>query len=302
MNQAETKLNFQKKVSLIEIVKGRKGDITKISARAIAIFILALIAASTLVPFLWMFSTSIMTVAEVYSFPPKFIPEKPQWGNYAEALLNSGLPFGRFFLNTVIMAAGVITGRLLIISLAAYAFARIRFPGRDQVFILFIATMMIPEAVTLIPSFLILTGLNWVDTFMALIIPGLNYVWGLFLLRQYFSTLPESLEDAARIDGASEFQIFYRIFAPLAKPALAVIIIFSFVDTWKNFLWPLIVTRSTEMRTIEVGIMLISGRYFTNIALQMAAATIVAIPIILVFLFSQRYFMEGINLTGGQKL
>ncbi len=264
------------------------------------LFFLILVGISCLVPFLWMASTSLMETREVVRFPPSLLPEVPMWENYANAL--TAFPFHRFALNTIIMAVGVIVGRVVVASMAGYAFARIDFPARTQIFFLFLATMMIPPAITLIPSFVIIASLGWVDTFYALIIPWINYVWGIFLLRQFLSTLPVSLEDAARIDGASELAIFWRIFFPLAKPAVAVVIIFSFVDVWKAFMWPLIVTRSMEMRTIELGVAMFSGAYSTNFPYQMAAATAVALPIIVIYLLAQKYFMEGINLTGSQKM
>lgn len=269
-------------------------------AGLIGLLFLMLVGVSCLVPFLWMASTSLMDTSEVVKFPPNLLPEQPLWTNYSNAL--TAFPFPRFFLNTVIMAVGVIVGRVVITSMAGYAFARIDFPARNKIFFLFLATMMIPPTITLIPSFVIIASLGWVDTFYALIVPWLNYVWGIFLLRQFLSTLPVSLEDAARIDGAGELAIFWRIFFPLAKPAVVVVIIFSFVDVWKAFMWPLIVTRSMEMRTIELGVAMFAGAYSVNFPYQMAAATAVAIPIIVIYLVAQKYFIEGINLAGSQKM
>ncbi len=286
---------FQRRVAKFRALSWR----TK-AGTTIALIFLLIVGVSCLVPFLWMVSTSLMETREIVQYPPSLVPDKPMWSNYREAL--TAFPFPRFFLNTIIMAVGVVIGRVVITTMAGYAFARISFPGRDKIFFLFLATMMIPPAITLIPSFVIINALNWVDTFYALIVPWLNYVWGIFLLRQYLSTLPVSLEDAARIDGAGELTIFSRIFFPLAKPAIAVIIIFSFVDVWKAFMWPLIVTRSMEMRTIELGVAMFAGAYNTNFPFQMAAATAVAVPIIVIYLLAQRYFMEGISLAGSQKM
>jgi len=269
-------------------------------AGAISLFFIIIVMMSCLIPFLWMVSTSLMKTSEIVQFPLSLVPDKPIWSNYINAL--SSFPFPRFLLNTIIMAIGVIIGRVVIVTMAGYAFARIPFPGRDKIFFLFLITMMIPPAITLIPSFIIINALNWVDTYYALIVPLWNYVWGIFLLRQYLSTLPGSLEDAARIDGANELSIFFRIFFPLSKPVIVVIIIFSFVDVWKAFMWPLIVTRSMNMRTIELGIAMFAGAYQTNFPYQMAAATVVAIPIILIYLLAQRYFMQGISLAGTQKM
>ncbi len=262
-------------------------------------FLMAFLALTTLFPFYYMVNISLQTLPQAFSYPPYLVPPLPQWANYIDIFRD--LPFGRFFLNSTIHAAGVIAGRFFIVTMAGYAFARIDFPGRDMLFLGFIAFMMIPDAVTLVSSFIILQSLGWIDTFFALIIPAFNYIWGIFLMRQYFMTLPESLEEAARIDGASEFGIYSRIFLPLAKPALLVIILFTFSDVWKDFLWPLIVTRSIEMRTVEVGIALMANQYSTDFPMQMTAATLVSLPIILVFFLAQEYFLEGINLSGTHK-
>lgn len=265
----------------------------------IAYLLVGSLAITTLFPFLWMVSTSLMNEMEVYSFPPKIFPSHPQWSNYKEAM--TMLPWGWFFFNTIVMAVSVVIGQLFIVSTGAYALARLRFPGRDKLFIFFLLFMMLPSAVTLIPGFLILHAMGWVDTYWALIIPSLGNIWGMFLTRQYMMTLPASLEDAARIDGASEFTIYWKIVLPLSKPVLAAVSIFTFMAMWKSFLWPLIVTRSLRMRTVEIGVAMFSSQHVTNFPLQMAAATVVAIPMIIVFFFAQRYFIEGINLTAGQR-
>ncbi|HMB93797.1 MAG TPA: carbohydrate ABC transporter permease, partial [Rhodothermales bacterium] len=184
-----------------------------------------------LIPFLWMVSTSFMTEAEVYSYPPRLLPETIRWENYREAL--TILPFGRFFLNTILITALSVLGQLVTCSMAAYAFARLRFKGRDKLFALYLATMMIPAIVTLIPSFLIISAFGWVNTYWALFTPTLTSVWGIFLLRQFFLTLPRDYEDAARLDGATDWDIYWRIILPLSKPALATLSIFAFMATWK---------------------------------------------------------------------
>ncbi len=249
-----------------------------------------------LVPFLWMFSTSLMDEFEIYQYPPRLLPAEPMWGNYPNAL--TAAPFARFFLNSAIMSAFIVAGHLFTASTAGYAFARLRFPGRDSVFILFLASLMVPVIVLLIPRFLLVQAAGWVDTYAGLIVTELVGVWGIFLMRQYFLSLPRELEDAARVDGASEWQVFYRVALPLAKPALATVALFSFIETWKSFLWPLIVTRSLSMRPVEVGIAAFHGLYFTNWPFQMAAAVTAVIPILVLFLFTQRYFVQGIQLAG----
>ncbi|RKY86570.1 carbohydrate ABC transporter permease [candidate division KSB1 bacterium] len=249
-----------------------------------------------LTPFLWMVMTSFMDELEVYSPTPKFIPDRFLWHNYKDAL--TMLPFARFFLNTLIISISVVIGQLLVCSMAAYSFARLQYRGRNEIFSIYLSTMMIPGIVTLIPAFLLIDAFRWLNTYWALIVPFLNSVWGIFLLRQFFLTLPRDLEDAARIDGASNWEIYWRIILPLSKPALATLGIFSFMGMWKEFLWPLIVTNKMEMRPVEVGIALFHSIYSTNWPYQMAAAVVVMLPIVMVFFFTQRYFIRGIALTG----
>ncbi len=267
----------------------------KLSALAISLLLLAL-ACSMLLPFLWMISTSLMSELEVYHFPPKFLPSMFRWSNFAEAMTLQ--PFARFFFNTAVVAGASVLGQLAFCSMAAYAFARLRFPGRDRLFALYLATMMIPAIVTIIPAFLIVTTFGWINTYWALFTPTLSSVWGIFLLRQFFQTIPKDLEDAARVDGASELTIFWRIILPVSKPALATLAIFAFMGSWKDFLWPLIVTNRMDMRTVEVGIANFSNLYQTDWPHQMAAAVVVMMPIVIVFFIAQKYLVRGITLTG----
>ena len=257
---------------------------------------LTCIAVSMLLPFFWMISTSLKSEMEVYEYPPRLLPEKVQWKNYAEAL--TILPFTRFFLNTLIMAVSIVLGQLVVCSLAAYAFARLDFPGKNQWFVVYLSTMMLPLIVLLIPRYLLVNALGWVDTYWGLILTEINSVWGIFLLRQFLSSLPRDVEDAARLDGASEFNIYWKIILPLAKPALATLALFSFVWSWQSFLWPLVVTNSLEMRPVEVGIAMFHSMYQADWTYQMAAAVTVMIPTLVLFLFTQRYFVKGIALTG----
>ena len=261
-----------------------------------AFALLVLLACTMLVPFLWMISTALMSELEVYQFPPRFVPTSPRWSNFAEAMQLQ--PFGRFFLNTAIVAAATVGGQLLFCSMAAYAFARMRFLWREKLFALYLLTMMIPAIVTIIPAFLIINAFGWVNTYWALFTPTLSSVWGIFLLRQFFLTIPRDLEDAARVDGAGDLTIFWRIILPLSKPALATLAIFSFMASWKDFLWPLIVTNRTDMRTVEVGIANFNNLYSTDWPHQMAAAVVVMLPIIVVFFLAQKHFVRGITLTG----
>ncbi len=268
----------------------------KSSFRVLNYIFLLLLAASMLIPFLWMISTSLMGELEVYQFPPKLLPSTWRWSNFAEAMTLQ--PFWRFFLNTAIVAAASVAGQLLFCSMAAYAFARMRFRWRDRIFGLYLATMMIPAIVTIIPAFLIINIFGWMNTYWALFTPTLSSVWGIFLLRQFFQTIPKDLEDAARVDGASDFVIFLKVILPLSKPALATLAIFAFMGSWKDFLWPLIVTNRIDMRTVEVGIANFNTMYTTDWPHQMAAAVVVMLPIVLVFFMAQKYFVRGITLTG----
>jgi multiple sugar transport system permease protein len=249
-----------------------------------------------LAPFLWMISTSLMGELDVFRFPPRFLPSSYRWQNYPDAMTMQ--PFGRYFLNTAIVATVSVLSQLMFCSMAAYAFARLRFLGRDRLFAVYLATMMIPGIVTLIPSFLLITTFGWMNTYLALVAPSLSSVWGIFLLRQFFMTIPRDLEDAARVDGASELMIFWRIILPLSRPALATLAIFAFMASWKDFLWPLIVTNRTDMRTVEVGIAGFNSLYATDWPHQMAAAVLVMLPVIVVFFAAQKYFVRGITMSG----
>ncbi|MGD8277727.1 MAG: carbohydrate ABC transporter permease [Gemmatimonadota bacterium] len=254
------------------------------------------LALTMLVPFLYMVSTSLMDEIEVFSHPPPLLPASPRFANYVDAL--TALPFDRFFLVSIVSSGAVVAATLVTSATAAYAFARLEFPGRDRVFLLYLATLMVPGIVLLIPRFLLVSAFGWVDTFRGLIVTEAVQVWGIFLLRQYFLSVPRDLEDAARIDGASEWMVFLRVALPLARPALATVALFVFVDQWKSFLWPLIVTRSMSMRPVEVGISRFAGIYYTNFPYQMAAAVVAILPVLVLFFFAQRYFIRGIQLTG----
>ena len=259
--------------------------------------LLFLLAASTLLPYILMIALSLMAEFEMYQIPPKFIPTILRWSNYIE--MRQAQPWGRYIFNTLFATVAVLAGQLLLVAMGGYALARMKFPGRDFMFKLFIAFMMLPGVVTLIPGFIILHSLGWVDTFMALIVPSLGNIWGLFLMRQYMLSLPSSLEDAGRIDGANRWQVFWKLILPLCKPVLATVGTFTFLSMWRSFFWPLIVTRSKEMRVIEVGVAMFSSQYITNIPAQLAAATLSSIPMILVYLFAQKWIVQGIKMTAG---
>lgn len=261
--------------------------------------LMCVVAVVTIAPFLWMVIASLQPSHGALPDPSHLVPRRWHWENYHDVLSMDATPFLRFLLNTVVVAVSVVVGQLLFCSLAGYGFARLRFRGRDSLFLLFIATMMIPGQVTMIPAFLEVRSFGWLNTYWAMIVPGVSSAFGVFLMRQFFLTLPAELEDAARIDGCSEFQIYWRIAMPLSAPALATLAAFAFIATWTDFFWPLLVTSTTEMRTLEVGLSLFKDAFGnTNWPLQMAAAVLVLIPVLLVFLFTQRFFVRGIAMTG----
>ena len=251
-----------------------------------------------MIPFLWMVTSSLKTIDEIYTFPPQFIPSALQWQNYYEAW--TALPFNRFFLNSAVISVSVVIGQLFTCSLAGYAFGRLRFPGRDMLFLFYLATMMIPFAVIMIPLFVQMQWFGWIDTFWPLIVPAMFTPWGTFLMRQFMMTLPRELEDACRIDGGSFFRIYWSIILPLTKPALATLGIFTFLGTWNAFLWPLIILSSLELKTIPLGMVAFQARMAmkTPWELIMAAATFSILPILIIFIAGQKYYVQGIVTSG----
>jgi multiple sugar transport system permease protein len=217
-------------------------------------------------------------------------------GNFAEAF--RVLPFGRYFLNSAIVTVSVTVLQILISSLAAFAFARLRFRGRETIFLLYLATLMIPVQVTLIPNFLIIRSLGWYNTYLALIVPALFSALSTFLLRQYYRGIPLDLDEAARMDGASSLRIWWQVIVPLSWPVMAALAIFTFQATWNDFLWPLIVTGSDEMRTIPIGLSYFVGQYATAWNLLMAGSVLALLPVLLVYFLAQKTFVQGITLTG----
>ena len=254
------------------------------------------LAAVMLVPLVWMLVTSIETLPETRHFPPTLIPAGIHWQNYPDAL--DAAPFGRFFANSFIVTGAAVIGNLVLCSLAGYAFARMRFFGRDITFIALLATLMVPFQVTMIPTFLIVQHLGLVDSLGALIAPNLVTPFGIFLLRQFFRTLPIELEEAARIDGCSRFGVLFRIVLPLSMPALATLGIVTFLWTWNDFLWPLIVISSTNQSTVQIGLASFQGAHQTNWSLLMAGNVMALAPMLLVFIFAQRWFVQSLASTG----
>ncbi len=256
--------------------------------------LLSLVGITMIIPLVWMLSTSLKESGAAFQFPPQWIPKPIMWQNYADAW--NAMPFGRFFMNSIIVGVMVTLGQVLTSAMAAYAFARLKFPGRDNLFLAYLATMMIPGSVIMIPQFILVKQLNMIDTYTALILPGLFSAFGTFMLRQFFMGLPRELEEAAKIDGCSLFGIFWKIILPLSKPALATLTTLTFMGSWNNFMWPLVVTNSTDMKTLPIGLQSFQGMYNTEWTLLMAASIIVLLPVIVVFLANQRFFVEGIQL------
>jgi multiple sugar transport system permease protein len=254
------------------------------------------VAAVMLVPLLWMVVLSLETEVQARSFPPILIPSGLHFSNYPAAW--NALPFGDFFLNSAIYAITTVAGNLLFCSLAAYAFARIRFVGSNVLFILFLATLMVPYQVLLIPTFLIVKKIGMVDSVGGLIAPNLCSAFGVFMLRQFFRTLPIELEEAARIDGTSRLGILFKIVLPLSLPALATLGIIQFMWSWNDFLWPLIIIDSAKHAPLQLGLSMLQGAHSTQWNLLMAGTVMSQIPMLVIFLVAQRWFIRSIAFTG----
>jgi multiple sugar transport system permease protein len=270
------------------------------SAIALRTLIYALVifgAALYCIPFVWMISTSLTDPGEAIQLPPNFLPNPIVWQNYTRAW--TILPFDFFTRNSIVYAGASLVGELVSCSLVAFGFARIRFHGREFWFAALLSTMMLPNQVTLIPQFILFKNLGWLDTLLPLIVPTyFGQPFYIFLLRQFFLTLPSELDDAARIDGANPIQIYWRIILPLAKPALATVAIFSFVYHWNDFFGPLIYLTTPENMTIAVGLQLFRDQSGTDYSLLMAASVASVCPIIVLFFLAQKTFIQGIALTG----
>lgn len=248
-------------------------------------------------PFLWMLLSSFKTTAEIRQVPPTWLPVNPTTQNYSDLLSKEEFP--RYFFNSTVVASAITLGNLLFCSMLGYALAKLQFPGKRVLFVLVLGMLMVPGIVTLTPLFVLVTNLHLANTHAALILPFLAGPFGVFLMRQFISDLPDELMDAARVDGASEYYIFSRIILPLSGPALATLAILTFLASWNNFLWPLVVAQTQDMYTLPVAIALFAtGQNETNFGLLMAGSVIVIVPVLLVFLALQRYFTQGIAMTG----
>jgi multiple sugar transport system permease protein len=253
------------------------------------------LALAFILPLVWMVASSLKEEGQVLTVPPTLWPATPQWTNYVQVF--EVIPL--FFWNSVKLAAINVVGLLIVASLAGFAFGRLRFPGRDLLFLLVLATAMIPGIAYLIPQYLVFRLIGWIDTQMPLWVPRVfTPVFATFLMRQFFKSLPQELDDAARVDGASTFTIFWRIMLPQTTPALAAIAIFTFLDSWNDLFGPLIYINSEELQTLPVALAQFQNEYFTQITLLMAGATVAVLPVILVYVLAQKYFIQGITMTG----
>ncbi|WP_256975972.1 carbohydrate ABC transporter permease [Paenibacillus sp. MY03] len=254
--------------------------------------VLALTSVFMILPFIWMISASLKAEHEIFGFPIKWIPEKFYWSNYADVWTT--IPFHLYYLNTLKIVVITIVILLFTCSMAGYAFSKIKFPERDGLFFVYLATLMIPYQVMMIPQFVLMKQFGLIDSHWALIVLGAVSPFGVFLFRQFFSSIPDELLEAARIDGLSEFGVYLRIILPLTKPAIATLVIFSFMHTWNDFLGPLIYLTSDHLYTLQLGMQHFIGEYTTQYALLMAAAVSSIIPTIIVFVAAQDYFVKGI--------
>ncbi len=282
-------------------MSGNRRRIRETGDTLAAYVILTLVAVVFLAPLAWMFATSLKQESQVFDMSALSMPNPVEWGNYREAI--SVIPFMRYLFNTTLITGLTIVGTLLASSVAAYGFARLRFPGRNVLFIIAISTMMVPGIVPMIPRFAMYKYLKWVDTIKPLVVPFFFGVpFHIFLFRQFFLTLPRDLEDAAKIDGASTFQIYWKIMLPLTKPALATVTIFTFMGTWNDFMGPWVYLKSQAKWTLSLGLASFQGQqaFQTPWHLLMAASLLVLLPALIIFFVAQKYFIRGIA-TGGIK-
>lgn len=276
----------------MEHVKNRKGYV----GRPFLHLFLICVSFVMVFPFIWMVSTSLKTFAESIQIPPTIIPTEWVFGNYKDVLRTSN--FLIYYRNTIIQTIGRTVGQLFFCTLAAYSFARIRFPGKNALFLLTLSVLMIPQHITLIPVYIIIRSLGWLNTFYALIVPQIFSAFGVFLMRQFFLTIPQDLDQAAKIDGCNHWSIYSRIYLPLSRAAMISLLIFTVLNSWNDLILPLVVTSSDSMRVLTVGLAAFQGQYSTNYPLLMAGAVMAIFPLILLFVFLQRYYIEGIAVSG----
>lgn len=275
----------------------RKHGISKSMTAVLLHFIVIMGALIMVVPFLWMVLSSFKEFAQIFAVPPVWIPHPVVWQNFTDSL--KAMPFGRAYINSAYIAIVVVVAQIVTCSLAAYSFARIKFPLRDTIFVLFLATMMVPAQVTIVPLYLIMKQLGWLNTHLSLIMPGALFnAFGVFLLRQFVLNIPNDLSEAAVVDGANHWTIYGRVILPLIKPALAALGIFSFLGVWNSLFYPLIFLSSMNLYTVPLLLNMFKGLYITNWSLMMAGSTIAVIPVLIIYVIGQRQIIEGITLSG----
>ena len=274
----------------------KKKKSSAVLRRVLLYIVLILIAVIMVVPFLWMLSTSLKTQYDAVKIPPVWIPDPPQWENYVKLFTEQ--PMFQFMLNTIKIVFFVVLGQLFFSSLAAYSFARISFKGRNVVFFFYIATLMVPGQVTMIPTYLMFAKAGLTDNHLALILPAFFSAFGVFLLRQFFMSLPRELEEAAEIDGCNPFMTYWRIMLPLVVPAMLTLGVFTLMNTWNDYMGPLIYLSSPEKYTMTLGIAYFKGVYTTQWNLVMAGSIVSVVPILIAYLCAQKYFIEGIAFSG----
>lgn len=250
----------------------------------------------TLLPFIWMIASSLKTPAEIVKIPPQLFPEVPQFSNYVEAW--NAAPFGRYLLNTIIITAFSTVGVLITTVLSAFAFSRLKFPGKDLVFSLFLATLMIPGEMLIVTNFITITKLGWIDTYQAMIVPWISNVFYIYLLTQFFMQVPESLYLAAKVDKCSDFKYMMKIMVPMNKSPITTVAILNIIGSWNSFMWPLLVTNSDEMRVLSNGLIRFQTEAGSSYQLIMAASSILVMPIIIAYLFLRKYIIEGVTQSG----
>jgi len=281
------------------VVGRRERNIGPIVFKGVIYVLLIGLSLLFLFPFFWMILSALKPEYQIYQWPPKWFPDPIQWSNFADVFSNPYLPFEIFIKNTLILEVGMITGRLLSCTLVAYGFARLEAPGRDLLFGILLATLMLPGAVLLIPRFILFSELGWINTFNPLIIPAwFGEAYAIFLMRQFFRTIPKELEESAIVDGANRLQLVFRIMIPLSIPVLTVIGILSFKDIWNDFMGPLLYLNEINKYTVSVGLAYLNGQHDTQMNLLMAASVTLMMPVLILFFIAQRAFVEGITMTG----
>ena len=267
-------------------------------ARILLYAVLILIALFFLLPLLWMFSTSMKPRSEWVTLPLTWIPINPTWENYTSILANPTLPIVRWFANSVGISLIVTVLVVVIDAMAGYAYARLNFVGRDALFALLLATLFLPGIMFIVPNFLTVARLDWLNSYQGVFVPGLASVFGVFFLRQFFQSVPKELEEAAFIDGAGIFTTFFRVVLPLARPAMATLAIITFLGSWNDFLWPLLILSDRSMKTLPVGLAELQGAYVFEYGPLMAGAVIAAVPVLVLYLALQRYIVQSVAMTG----